>query len=243
MADGNSHPFNSDLVAGDILNQSHKQQSSQFHQPTSNAVKNLLEILSSNNTSNHFLNTNDPSTSISSQVVSDDEFDRLKSIVRSTLWPIDHSIRRHLWINILTLNRVSTSKNTAHHSSSLAASATSIVADPHFTSSSPKPNQWPSIVDASHLTFYHLNESKGRLALQRVLFTFALNHPDVTYCPALAPFTSLLLHYFTENEVSYLINRLLDKRWLLGETHLQWEANWNVFKNLLKVFHVSSRLE
>ena len=244
MADGNSQPFNSDVIAGDILAK-YQKQSSQSQQQTfsysskNNQHKNLIDLLSSNNTSNHFLNSTDPSLSISSQTVSDDDFNRLKSLVRTTLWPIDHLIRRRLWMNILTLNRVGTSKQSSHHSSGVSISAPTIANDQYSSSSSPKSNHWPHFVDTSKLCFFYLNETTGRSSLQRILFTFALNHPDVTYCPALQPIAAILLHYFTEQEVLYLINRLLNKHWLFGETRLQWEANWNVFKNLLRIYYVS----
>jgi hypothetical protein len=243
MADGNSHPFNNDVIAVDTIDQLQKQQSHQHqqHQHTSKN-KNLIDLLSSNNTSNHFLNSTDPSINISSQTVTDDEFNRLKSIIRSTIWPIDHLIRRQLWMNILTLNRVSTSKqhhHNIHHTSQGTIPRSSITIDNNFNSLSSKLDQWPNFVDTTNLCFYHLTESSGHLILQRILYTFALHHPDLTYCPSLEPFSSLLLHYFNEHEVLYLINRLLIKHWLCGETRLQWEANCNVFKGLLRIYFVN----
>ena len=244
MADGNSHPFNNDVIASDTIVQLQKQLLSnhqQQHQHTSKH-KDLIDLLSSNNTSNHFFNSTDPSINITSQTVSDDDLNRLKSIIRSTIWPIDHYIRRQLWMNILTLNRVSTSKQNQHHihhPSQGPIPTSPITIDNSFNSLSSKLNHWPSFVDTTNLCFYHLTEPTGRLILHRILFTFALNHPDLTYCPSLEPFSALLLHYFNENEVLYLLNRLLIKHWLCGETRLQWEANSNVFKKLLKTYYVS----
>jgi hypothetical protein len=242
MADGNSHPFNNDVIAVDTIVQLQKQLShqQQHHQHTSKH-RDLIDLLSSNNTSNHFLNSTDPSINISSQTLSDDDFNRLKSIIRSIIWPIDHHIRRQLWMNILILNRVNTSKfyhQNLSHTSQAPLSTSSITIDTSLNSLSSKLNQWPNFVDTTNLCFYHLIEPTGRLILQRILFTFALHHPDVTYCPVLEPFSSLLLHYFNEHEVLYLINRLLIKHWLCGETRLQWEANCNVFKKLLKIYFV-----
>jgi hypothetical protein len=240
MADGHSHPFNNDVIAVDTIDQLQKQLShqQQQHQNTSKH-KDLIDLLSSNNTSNHFLNSNDPSINISSQTVTDDDFNRLKPLIRSTIWPIDHLIRRQLWMNILTLNRVSRSKkspsNLHHHPSQTPP----IAIDSNLHSLSSKPNQWPNFVDTNNLCFYHLIDPSGRLILQRILFTFALHHPDLTYCPLLEPFSCLLLHYLNEHEVLYLINRLLIKHWLCGETRLQCEANWIVFKKLLKLYYVS----
>jgi hypothetical protein len=245
MADGNSHPFNNDVIAGETIVQFGKELShqSQHHQYTSknHPHKDLIDLLSSNNTSNHFLNATDPSINISSQTFSDDDFNRLKSIIRSTIWPIDHLIRRQLWMNILTLNRVSASKQQPHHHTAQSSiSPSSFTIDNHSTSLTSKLIHWPNFVDTNNLCYYHLTESAGYVQLQRILFTFALHHPDLTYCPAIEPFSALLLHYFNEHEVSYLINRLLIKHWLCGETRLQWEANCNVFKKLLKNYYVSS---
>jgi hypothetical protein len=242
MADGNSHPFNNDVIAVETIDQLQKTPSSdqqQHHHPSKH--KNLLDLLSSNNTSNHFFNSNDPSTNISSKTVTDDDFNRLKSIIRSTIWPINHLIRRQLWMNILTLNRVSTSKQHQPSTHAPPISTSSVTIDYSLNSLSSKLNQWPTFVDQTNLCFYHLTDSTGRIILQRILFTFALHHPDLTYCPSLEPFSALLLHYYDEHEVLYLINRLLIKHWLCGETRLQWEANCNVFKKLLKTYFVRSR--
>ncbi|CAF3323244.1 unnamed protein product [Rotaria sp. Silwood1] len=243
MADGNSHPFNNDVIADDTIAQLRKQLSHQQQQHQHNSKhKDLIDLLSSNHTSNHFLNSIDPSINISSQAITDDDFNRLKSIIRSTIWPIDHLIRRQLWMNILTLNRVSTSKQhrITHHTSQTPLSTSTITIDSSLHSLTSKLSQWPNFVDITNLCFYHLTESRGCLLLQHILFTFALHHPDLTYCPALEPLSALLLHYFNEHEVLYLINRLLIKHWLCGETRLQWEANCNVFKKLLKIYYKST---
>ena len=238
MADGNSHPFNTDVLAVETINQLQKQPTSLQQKTFASISRDLLDLLSSNHTSNHFFNSTDLSRHISSPAVSDDDFNRLKSLIRSTFWPINHHIRRQLWMNILTLNRVSTSKHSHPTQSSISSPTNPL--DNHFNSLSSKFNQWPNFVDTTNLCLYHLTEPTGRGILQRILYTFALNHPDLTYCPALVPFSSLLLHYFSEHEVLFLINRLLIKHWLCGETRLQWEANCNVFKKLLKIYYVRS---
>lgn len=238
MADGNSHPFNIDVLAIETIDQWQNQSSIQ--QPFTLKSKDLLDLLSSNHTSNHFLNSTDPTRHISSPTVSDDDFNRLKSLIRSTIWPIHHHIRRQLWMNILTLNRVTTSKHS--HPNQGSISTTPHPLDSHFNTLPSKFNQWPNFVDTTNLCLYHLTEPNGRFILQRILYTFALHHPDLTFCPALEPFASLLLHYFSEHEVLYLINRLLMKHWLCGETRLQWEANCNVFKKLLKTYSVCTSM-
>jgi hypothetical protein len=113
-----------------------------------------------------------------------------------------------------------------------------MIIENNLNSVSSKYNHWPKFVDTTNLCFYHLNEPTGRPLLQCILLTFALHHPDVTYCPTLEPFSALLLHYHNEHEVLYLLNRFLVKAWLCGVTRLQWEANCNVFKKLLKLYYV-----
>jgi hypothetical protein len=244
MADGNSHPFNNNVIAGDTIAQLQQQQVS--HQQQQNIQKHhqhkdLIDLLAWNNTSNHFLNSIDSSISISSHSVNEDDFNRLKHVVRTAIWPVDYRIRRQLWMNILTLNRLSSSKqhNRTHNSSQTALTTVSTVFDSSLSSTSSK-YQWPNFVDKTNLCFYHLTEPTGRLILQRILLSFVLHHPDITYCPSLEPFAALLLHYHTDYEVLYLINRLLIKNWLLGGTRLQWEANCNVFKKLLRLYYVTS---
>ena len=70
MADGNSHPFNNDVIASrydrSITKTTISSNQQQQHQYTSKH-RDLIDLLSSNNTSNHFLNSTDPSINISSQ--------------------------------------------------------------------------------------------------------------------------------------------------------------------------------
>jgi len=238
MADGTSHPFYTIAIADDVIVQAANQLP---HEQQDYHHKDLIDLLSWNNTISHSLNSTDSSLSVTSHSVSDGDFNRLKNLIRKVKWPIDHCIRRQLWMNILTLNRVSSSKQNrhGHQAEEIVLSPTSMISDNNnLNSLSSKYNSWPNFVDTTNLCFYYLNESTGQLLLQRILSTFALHHPDVTYCPTLEPFSALLLHYHNEYEVLYLINRLLIKKWLCGETRLQWEANCNVFKKLLRVYYV-----
>jgi hypothetical protein len=241
MADSNSYPFNIDVIANDTIVQSqrqlsHQQQTIEKH----HQHQDLIDLLAWNNTSSQCLNSTDSSLSITSHSISDDDFNRLKHLIRSVIWPIDHRLRRQLWMNILTLNRVSSLKprRHTHQTSQTALTTTSMITDNNLNPLTSKHNQWPKFVDTNNLCFYHLTETTGRSLLQSILLTFALHHPDVTYCPTLEPFSALLLHYHNEHEVLYLLNRLLVKNWLCGETRLQWEANCNVFKKLLRLYYV-----
>jgi len=247
MADGNSHPFNSDVIAVDSIVQSQNQL---LHQQERNTHKHhqhkdLIDLLFVNNTNDLFLISNDSSFGTTSHFVSDKDFNRLKYIIRSVIWPIDYYMRRQLWINILTLNRASLSKHHrhGHQTSQTALTTTSMIIDNNFNSFSSKYNQWPKFVDTTNLCFYHLTEPIGHSLLQHILLTFAVHHPDVTYCPPLEPFTALFLHYHNENEVLNLLNLLLLKNWFCGGTRLQWEANCNVFKKLLRLYYVCSILQ
>jgi hypothetical protein len=241
MANGNSHPFNSDVIAVDLIVQSQNQLSHQEQQNVQKyrQDKDLIDLLCRNNTNDQLLHSSDSSFTITLHSVSDDDFNRLKHLIRSVIWPLNDSIRRQLWMNILTLDRITSSKQP-RPANQTSQTTLSVIIDNNLNSLSSKYNQWPKFVDTNNLCFYHLTESTGHSLLQRVLLAFALHHPDVTYCPALEPFSALLLHYHNEKEVLYLLNRLLIKNWLYGGTYLQWEANCNVFKELLRLYYVRS---
>ena len=184
---------------------------------------NLIEFLSRNNTNEQILNSHSSSFSVPSNTVSKEDFKRLKNLIRTSFWPIDHPIRRQLWMNISTITRTSN-----RHQSSM-------ILNTHLSS---KSNRWPKFIDMNNLCFYHLNSSTGQKILQNILLSFAIHHPDVTYCPPLEPIAALLLHYHQENEVLYILNRLLKENWLYGGTYLQWEAVGGVLEKLLRRFYV-----
>lgn len=244
MAKGHSHPFNNDVIDFDSIVQtespfSHLQQRNveKHHQH-----KDLLDILYWNNTHNQSLNSHDSTFSVTLHSISDDDFNRLKYLIRSVLWSIDHCIRQQLWMNIITVNRFSSLKqqNTTsrRHTSQTALTTLSVITDHNLNTFSLKYSQWPHFIDTKKLCFYYLNDPIGHSLLHRILLTIAIHHPDLTYCPSIQPISAVLLHYHNENEVLYLLNHLLNKNWLCGGTHLQWEANSNVIKRLLRLYYV-----
>ncbi|UJR13338.1 hypothetical protein I4U23_000356 [Adineta vaga] len=241
MANDINHPFYHDVIVDNLLIEIRKPLTSQQQQNLQkhHHHQDLIDLLSWNDTNSHIFHSTDSSLSVTSHSVPNDDFYRLKYLIRSVLWPIDHRIRRQLWMNISTINRVSRSKQRRHVSQTGLTTSTMIVEN-NLNSVSFINTQWPKFVDTTNLCFYHLNETRGRSILHRIISTFALQHPDVTYCPTLQPFSALLLHYHNEYEVLYLINRLLVKNWLCGETHLQWEAYCNVFQKLLRLHYKSA---
>lgn len=242
MMEASDHPFYNEAVTREILVTSRKPLSSQQQQNLQklHPHQDLIDLLSWKESNSHFLHSTDSSLSITSHSVFNDDFNRLKYLIRSVLWPIDHSIRRQLWMNTLTLNRVSgfRPRRQPRHPSQTALTSTSMVIDNTLNCSSSNNDQWPKFVDTSNLYFYHLNESKGRSLLHRIMSVFTTDHPDITFCPAVFPFAALLLHYHNEYEVLYLINRLLVRSWLCGETRVQWDAHWRVFKKLCRLYYV-----
>ncbi|CAF4406600.1 unnamed protein product [Rotaria sp. Silwood2] len=244
MADDNSHPFNRDVIDNDTIVQIQKQLSLQ-KQPNierDHEQRDIVDILFLNNRNSLFSSSSDSSFDTTLHSVSDDDFNRLKYFLRSIIWPINHHIRRQLWINVLKLNRISSSNQNYHtgHTLQTALTTTSMIIDNNLNSLSSKYNQWPNFVDTTNLCFYYLTEQTGHSLLYSILLTFASHHPDITFCPTLEPFAALLLHYHNEYEVLYLLHRLLIKNWLCGETRLQWEAYSNVFRKLLKHYFKSS---
>lgn len=214
MANMNNHPFNIDLVLLPSLISSSSNPSKKIKQ--SNRYGNLL---SANNQNEQIFNPNSSSFTVSLQTVSNEDFKQLKIVIRSSFWPIDDPIRRGLWMNICTITR----------------NQSSMIVNIHCGS---KSNQWPKFLDRNNLCFYHLNPSTGHAILQNILSSFALHHPDLTYCPSIQPIAAVLLHYHHENEVLYILNRLLNENWLCGGTYLQWEAYAAVLEKLLRIFYV-----
>ena len=221
MANMNNHPFNIDLVLLPSLISSSSNPLKKIKQ--SNRYGNLLDLLSTNNKNEQILNSS--SFTVSLQSVSNEDFKHLKKLIRSSLWPIDDQIRRQLWINICTITRI------------IQRNQSSMIVNTHCAS---KSNQWPKFIDRNNLCFYHLNPSTGHAILQNILSSFALHHPDLTYCPSIQPIAAILLHYHHENEVLYILNRLLNENWLCGGTYLQWEAYAAVLEKLLRIFYVCS---
>ena len=236
MADGNQHPFNSDLVTRETILLFRSQSKFQFQPNPSkdHQFKELADLLSLATSNNSIVTSTDSTASHSSHSLSHDDFDRLKSLLRSTLLPIDHPIRDRLWMNIVKSDRSGSSKQTSQ--TYLTAASTALESNAH--SSPSRSIAWPTFVDTNNLCFYHLKEPPASHVVQHILATFALHHPDFTYCPALQPLASLLLHYYNEHEVLFLLDRLMKKNWLCGETRLQWENNVNVFKELFRNHYV-----
>ncbi|CAM4812245.1 unnamed protein product [Rotaria magnacalcarata] len=243
MADNQNHPFNRDVIAHDRIKQLERHLSIQEKEDISkhHQKKIIEELLFLKSRNSYFSSSTDSFPSIALHSISDDDFNRLKYLLRSVVWPIDHHIREQLWISILTLYRISSLKENPHVAqTSQTVMTSSAMIDTNFGSLSLKYEHWPNFVDTTHLCFYYLTERKGQSLVHGILLTFSSCHPDVTYCPILQPVAALLLHYHNEYEVSYLLNRLLIKSWLCGETRLQWEAHCNVFRKLLKHYYKSA---
>ncbi|CAF0897661.1 unnamed protein product [Adineta ricciae] len=238
MANDINQPFYRDVINNNLLSESLKPLTSQQQQNLQkhHHHQDLIDLLSWNETNSHALRATDSSFSVTSHSVLNEDFDRLKYLIRLVLWPIDHNIRQNLWMNISTLNRANSAKQHRHRSQTGLTTSTMVVEN-QLNPLAPVQNQWPKFVDTNNLCFYHLNQTNGHPLLHRIISTFALQHPDVTYCPTLQPLSAILLHYHNEYEVLYLINRLLIKSWLCGETRLQWDAHCNVFKKLLRLHY------
>lgn len=57
---------------------------------------------------------------------------------------------------------------------------------------------------------YYLTPEGGNM-LRRVLCVIKHLNPDITYCPLLEPITSILLHYFDEEQTFSIVSGLLSK--------------------------------
>ena len=230
MMNEHLHPFTSEVIVPE-------RHCSKVIQKSSHS-NDLLEILSSDNVHPHSTDSSDNSDE--SNRFSDDDLHRLKPLIRSIIWPVNDPIRQHLWRNLLVLTQLTPPKTSsfARLTSQTAATSISWIIDHPFNSHSLRSDQWPNFVDLTHLSFYYLNESTSRVILQRILWTFSFQHPEVTFAPLIQPLASLFLHYHSEAQVFLLINRLCKKHWLCGQTRLQWQAHVAALGALLLIRNV-----
>ena len=228
MMNANAHPFSREVIFPDQFCSNAARKSSHFD--------NLLGILSSDSAHPHSIDPTDDSDNESNQF-SEDDLHRLKPLIRSIVWPVNDPIRRYLWRNLLTLNRMGLPRTSffARLTSQTAAPSVSWIIYYPLNNLTVRPDHWPSFVDRVHLSFYHLNETTSRVILQRILWTFSFHYPEVTYAPLIQPLAALLLHYHSENQVFFLINHLHKKHCLCGQTRLQWEANVSALWELLRI--------
>jgi len=229
MAKSKNTPFNIDVVSIQSLTCSENIKDEIDPATSTTETRHITDLLSTNE-SNSTLNR-------SVRSVSDNDFRRLKYIIRWIFWPINHNARKDLWMNISTLNRVSSVKNKIRQHSTSQTGVTSLS---NVIESNVNSIPWPKFVDTTNLCFYYLTESKGQSSLKDILLTFAYNHPDLTYSPTIQPIAALLLHYHHENDVLFVINRLFVQNRFCAGTFLQWEAICNVFQQLLRHYYVKT---
>jgi len=94
--------------------------------------------------------------------------------------------------------------------------------------------QYPSCVDASHSTSYHL-DSPGQVSLGRVLTCLAYNCPDVAYCPLLCPTAAILRHYLSEEQCYAMLEIILNAKsnvTYLSHSKKSWEVTCAALKPL-----------
>ncbi|CAF1272587.1 unnamed protein product [Rotaria sp. Silwood1] len=235
MANDNSHPFNSDVIADTTLVQIQKQLS--FEQQQRNIQRHhrqrdFVNLLFLNNRNSNFSSSNDSSLSITSHSVTDDDFNRLKYFLRSIIWPIDHHIRRQLWINILTLNRISSS-NQNHHAASTGQSLLHRILLT-FASHHPDVTYCPTLEPFSALLLHYHNEYEVFYLLNRLLIkNWFCGETHLQWEAYTNVFRKLLKHYYKSSadiiDLRYKSAKVFYQEWLW------WIFRYLPFSYLVKI--------
>lgn len=131
------------------------------------------------------------------QMLKNGQLKQVKSILRSHHWPIDHPIRKELWITLARYNR------TENHDAGYYGNTVNEQLGKKRT-----PVKVPSFVDPVYSTSYYLND-RGQKTVARILSVVCESRPGITYAPLLYPLVSLFLHYMSEEEAFNCVSDLI----------------------------------
>lgn len=125
----------------------------------------------------------------------------LKNLCRSEEWGEEDAVRSQLWI--LLCRRYRKSRSKPEFDNDTAA---------YLDNSPPQsPRKLPGFVDLTYCRFFNLDVAKQR-AVEKVLWSLAREHAEITYCPLLYPLSALFLHYHKPDEVFAALSYLVDAK-------------------------------
>ena len=147
------------------------------------------------------------------QLVRDHNILPLKKLVRFNDWSVDHSIRCNLWIELCALHSKGCPNETVNHikrgiplsPSQGLIEKTPVVSQAHGKDSAKK---LPSFIDVTYCRFFHLN-AEGQKSVEKIIWSLARDHPEMTFCPLIYPMTALFLHYMNPLTAFNCISRLI----------------------------------
>lgn len=147
----------------------------------------------------------------------------LKKLARFNDWSVDHVIRSNLWIELCALHSKGCPDETVIHMKRgipLSPSQGLIDKTPIVVSSTSSSSQnasckdqsaakkLPAFIDVTYCRFFHLN-GEGQKAVERIIWSLARDHPEMTFCPLIYPMTALFLHYMNPLTAFNCITRLI----------------------------------
>ncbi|RNA23566.1 TBC1 domain family member 24 isoform X1 [Brachionus plicatilis] len=182
------------------------------------------------------------------------ESTRLKNLIRSNFWPINHPIRKYLWKCLLQRPQLNTNKENSKSNSHLKnIDFSEFEYNKHLNQIFGKMREidisLPDFVNmntrqensSDHMNYYFLN-NKGKQAIKRILCVYEYHFPQVTFNPGLLSISSLLLHYMQEHEVFASLCYMSSSKEHLIESKTCWDTTCSVFTKLLKNYCVINGL-
>jgi len=141
------------------------------------------------------LSTFDSDMTYVNQLISSHDIHALKKLIRSHNWGLDHPVRSFLWKQLSSLYN--------------ARRRDSRPEDVILEKTPPtSPKKLPSFIDVTYCRFYHLN-NEGLKMVDKVVWSLARDHPEVTFCPLVFPMTALFLHFMSPIETFHCISQLV----------------------------------
>lgn len=184
------------------------------------------------------------------QLIRDHNIIPLKKLVRHSDWPIDHSIRSHLWIELCALQSKGNTDETINRIKRgipMSPSQALMEKTPGSSESQGKDSKkLPSFIDVTYCRFFHLNQ-EGQKSVETIIWSLARDHPEMTFCPLIYPMTALFLHYMTPltafNCISQLIraNTPPTRNFIKNKSSSQ-NANGNLPSNLVNNGSINSAI-
>nr|AAS76784.1 CG9339-PH [Drosophila melanogaster] len=152
----------------------------------------------------------------------------VKNILRENSWPINSPIRAQLWPMLCGQHQTKQQMLDGFYWEMVHQVFGT-------TELSEKPIMLPAFVDATHCLPYHLT-STGRAVADRIVNVLGYDCPDITYSPVLYPFTSILLHFMSEEEAYICLAGLVGskEKVFINQTKLQHEVTWKTVMQIAK---------
>ena len=155
----------------------------------------------------------------------------LKNVIRGTSWIVDDRIRSDVWP--LLCSTLKKSRSRPEFDDEISG----------FIDKSPpdSPRKVPGFIDLTYCRHFNL-DSQGQRDVEKVMWSLAREHPEVTYCPLLYPLSALFLNYINTKDTFESLSCLLelnngsDSQPFLPQTKMQMAKDGYVLIKLTNKF-------